>query len=165
MRSAKLTDVVSSLFVFNRVNNQPNIFYVRESLMVPIFILFSLLNEVGKIDRCGEFFVCVSPSEQPAQHFLRQGEFNGSYFYTFIGTFYWRHLLLMSEDANVLFFWKLSYLTEIYGGFSQPSESNDTTFQTFDAPIGLALCGIQLCINYACSEMPNNHFEATYQFG
>ena len=36
------------------------------------FELLSLLDEVGKIDSCGGFFVCVSPSKQPAQHFPRQ---------------------------------------------------------------------------------------------
>ena len=55
------------------------------------------------------------------------------YFYFFIRTFKCRYLLLMSEDADVLIFWKLSYLTRIYGGFLQPCENNDKTFQTFNA--------------------------------
>ena len=36
------------------------------------FELLCLLDEVGKIDRCGGIFVCVSPSKQPVQHVLRQ---------------------------------------------------------------------------------------------
>ena len=49
------------------------------------------------------------------------------------------YFLLMSEDAEVLIFNTLFYLTRIYGGFSQPGKNNDKTFQTFDAPSGLAL--------------------------
>ena len=44
----------------------------------------------------------------------------------------------MSEDAEVLIFKKLFYLTRTYGGFSQPNEDDDKTFQTFDALSELA---------------------------
>ena len=62
--------IISLQFFINLICRK--YFRIQASMNTGSFKLLILLDEVGKIDRCDGFFVCVSLSKQPAQHFLPQ---------------------------------------------------------------------------------------------